>query len=303
MKLIFFSDLHLGTGVFKGRSGKHDMLELGLNILDQVLQKAQSLGATVVFGGDWFDQPLNVNVEALNGSIEILRKYQYVDIYAISGNHDLCTKAVFDPDEDGDYRYQRTSLDVLKHACPNFVLMDNSYYTQKDGVTLWFVPYFNYGHDFHNFLDYYWDKYHDTERNNGRNILIMHQTPQGNALNLPADVDMEGYKFDWVMCGHIHKPSQIGNLIVMGNPYQRDAGDFGQGKFIYLYGTDTNDFEPIQLDYPEVAQSVASLQEITLPTDTEVSEPEIYQGNDKIQILAEYCKDETLLEYIKTYLQ
>jgi DNA repair exonuclease SbcCD nuclease subunit len=303
MKLLFFSDLHLGSGMFKGRSGREDMLELGFDILHQVLAKAEELQATVVFGGDWFDQPLNVNIDALNGSIEILKNHRYVNVYAISGNHDLTTKATFNPDSEGDFRYQRTSLDVLKYACENFILMDNSYFMQKDGVTVWLVPYFNSGYDFHSFLDYYWDKYHDTERNKGKNILVMHQTPQGNALNLPADVDMEGYKFDWVLCGHIHKPSQDGNLIVMGNPYQRDAGDFGQDKYIYLYDTQDDSWEPIKLKYPEVAQSVASLQGVVVPTETTEELTEVYQTNDKVQILAEYCGDNFLLEYIKPYLQ
>lgn len=301
MKLLFFSDLHLGTGVFKGRSGRQAMLDLGCMILTQVLQKARDLNAKVMFGGDWFDQPLNVNIEALNASIEILNRFSDIEIFAISGNHDLCTKAVFDPDDDGDYRYPKTALWPLAQACSNFKLMDNEKFATNFNRTYWFVPYFNSGWDFNNYLDWILHCYQDSSMT--RNILIMHQTPQGNALNLPADVDMDGYKFDWVMCGHIHKPSQFGNLIVMGNPYQRDAGDFGQGKFIYLYDTETNDFEPIQLDYPKVVQSVASLQEIVLPKETEVAEPEIYQGNDKIQILAEYCKDETLIEYIKTYLQ
>lgn len=302
MKLIFFSDLHLGSGIFKGRSGREDMLILGFDILTQVLSKARELNAKVIFGGDWFDQPLNVNIDALNGSIEVLNKFSDIEIYAISGNHDLATKALFDPDYELDFRYPKTALWSLHKACDNFTLMDNTKFAMNFGTTLWFAPYFNSGFDFNNYLDWILHRYQDSSMT--KNILVMHQTPQGNALNLPADVDMEGYKFDWVLCGHIHKPSQDGNLIVMGNPYQRDAGDFGQDKYIYLYDTQENEWDTIKLAYPEVAQSVASLQ-TGIAVSTELTEEitEVYQTNDKVQILGEYCGDNSLLEYIKPYLQ
>lgn len=302
MKLIFFSDLHLGAGVFKRKDGiRLDMLTLGLDILYEILEIARERKAKVVFGGDWFDQPLNVNIDALNWSIERLNEFPDVEIFAISGNHDLATKAIFNPDDDGDYRYPKTSLWSLDQACHNFNLMDNQKFAMNFGTTFWFVPYFNSGQDFNNYLDDILHKYQSHDMT--KNILVMHQTPQGNALNLPPDADLEGYKFDLVLCGHIHKPSQDGNLIVMGNPYQRDAGDFGQDKFIYLYDTQEDSWEPIKLNYPEVAQSVASLQGVAVPTETTEEITEVYQTNDKLQILGEYCGDNSLLEYIKPYLQ
>lgn len=306
MKLLFFSDLHLGTGVFKGKdSTKSDMLGLGLGILRQILELAREQKATVLFGGDWFDQPISVNIKAMNASIELLNYYPDVQIYAISGNHDLSSKAIYKPDWEGDYRYPYTSLSILQKACSNFHLQDNHayYHFGSTDVKVWFMPFYQQGFDecledmvvkFHEPLDY--------------NILLMHQTPVGNSLNLPPDTTYDYDLFDQIFCGHIHKPSHSGNLCVMGNPYQRDAGDYGQHKYVYLFDTNHKSFKWVLLDYPEVASSdylIGREAEFAFTEEClSVSElTEVYQSKDKVAILESYCENkEVYLNYIKKFL-
>lgn len=307
MKLLFFSDLHLGTGIFKGELSNLDMLDLGKDILHQILSLAKLHKATVIFGGDWFHNPINVNIASLNASIEIINRYPSVDIYAISGNHDLSSKIIYETDENGYFKYPDTALTVLSKACPNFKLCDNLPFgvfanVRPGGLDLviHFIPYFNRGEDFQ---DYMYNTIQNNDKVNLDNvsILVMHQSIANNGLNLIPDVDLDDCSYNWIMCGHIHKPADLGDIIIMGNPYQRDSGDFGQLKNVYLYDTLSNSFEKIRLDYPNVSKSMSTLQGLEINLDI-VEEEDVYQTNDVVNILEKYCNDSDLLNYIKTYV-
>ncbi len=296
MKVLFFSDLHLGTGFIKTSEGSVDRLEIGLDILDQVLKLAQELGALVVFGGDFFDSPIMVPIKAMIRAINLMNSYPGVPVYAISGNHDLAAKAL-DPDN-----YPETSLDVIAESVSQFKLMNKTEgpVFLDNGYAINFIPFFDNKEAFSKAFE----RIMSHENLMGeKSLLVIHQTPEGNLLNLPSDFEADLSSFHRVFCGHIHKPGFHKNVLVMGNPYHRDAGDRGQEKFVYVLDTKVEELAAISLKYPEI---VSPALESFTPSDETVSlefDGDVIElGGDFLPILEANSPTPDHFDFIKTLI-
>lgn len=86
--LVFVADLHLHPFRLCSRDGGRDRLNDGLQALDQSLGYAREIQALWIFLGDAKQPRILWHQEALNGALEIFRKYGDVTKLFLPGNHD-----------------------------------------------------------------------------------------------------------------------------------------------------------------------------------------------------------------------
>ena len=64
-------------------------------------------------------------------------------------------------------------------------------------------------------------------------------------------------KFDKVYAGHFHLPSNNGNIIYVGSPYQLTWNDYGDRKRIIVYDTKTGDHKDVRFESTELFVKIA----------------------------------------------
>ncbi len=227
MKGIWFSDIHLYYWAKYNKDGRR--LQGQLEILEFLFKQAYTYNVPLFFGGDLFHSPIGVSNTLLSAVLprllELFNIYP-IQMYAISGNHDL------------------EGINNLKHRSPSYInTLANSI---KDFHNLDFesvefedfvvhgVPYLTNNVGFEEAIS-------DIEVVQGKfNILMNHgdykdqKDTNGIIIGKGENVDEEALKkFDLVMSGHVHKAGHLREHIYsIGSPMQHRLSDLG-GAFGY----------------------------------------------------------------------
>jgi len=241
MRFIVFSDLHVHGfryGATYDTSGINSRLLDGVQVLEQVLERADEIGAAaVLFGGDLFQEMGRVHTAAWNRVADTMsRGHGQPPVHAIAGNHDLIAK-----------RTGESALHALRHVNGVNVYETPTVYCWGE-VAVTFIPFLQDPEDLADAVQAAWAGSGidlndlDTETHH---ILLSHNgiTEQANALGFTTDDafslqdihDAAPVPDGWslVLNGHYHKRRTLklpnGNAaVIIGSTMQHNFGDAGQ---------------------------------------------------------------------------
>jgi len=226
MEFLIFSDLHLNKFPCSNitKEGENELLISGLNIIDQVYNKAVDCGIrTIFFCGDLFHTRSKIDPEIYSNFVyEKFRKYfgkqSKCQLIIIPGNHDQINKIgthFLKPYSEIENVY------VIDDLCKrdDFILCPHQYNTER----------------LYTFLK------NNSDENS---IVFMHQlifnSPimSGAIFRKNEAVDVTKFKYKYLFSGHNHRPFENKKLNVcnMGSPMHYDFGDAEcQDRFMVHY--------------------------------------------------------------------
>lgn len=224
---LALADIHVND--WKENYGyKGDRLQKSLVPLQIVGDIAKNKGIPLLIPGDLFHTPKSLSNKVFDAFIDTYDKYlRKVTIVAISGNHDQFEKNTFDHRSPS---YIKTLSRILPHFhCVDFNRLPLD--VNGEQVSIYGIPYLTNNIDFKKVLHSFKPDKRDF------NILLIHSDIPGakNGFGFEIgqvreieDVDKLFIQWDLVLCGHIHKPQQLGNsLYMLGSPGHQNAGDVG----------------------------------------------------------------------------
>ena len=184
--------------------------------------------------GDVFHIRYSVSVDLLNRLTDFLADITLKDSVRVSilpGNHDQINVE------------GRNALEVLSHI--NGVIVHNE--PVREGLAVWF-PYRKPAR-----VEYFMASvFGDRIPIKRPDVLFIHHGIKGAWMNDgyqdPDGLDPKIFKgFKKIICGHYHKPQELGDLIVyVGSPYQIDAGEAGQPKGYGIWDGKKYEFVPMR---------------------------------------------------------
>ncbi len=169
---------------------------------------------------------------------------QGLDVYLISGNHDLETYKAGDL---STALYTLASIKSEKHGS-EVIFLDDSHVSKKNNITLMGIPYIHSTGDFKAVLE----KVNEIQPD----VLLIHQGIDEfkPAAGIPdtglKELDLEETG-GWVLAGHYHKKHRVNKVIQVGAPVQHNFGDEGQERGCWLIDTEADTAEFYKLTYPE----------------------------------------------------
>jgi len=227
MKGIWFSDIHLYYWTKYNSDGRR--LQGQLDVLEFLFKQAYTYKVPLFFGGDLFHSPVGVSNTLLSAVLprllELFNIYP-INLYAISGNHDL--------EGINTLKHRSPSyVNTLANSIENFHNLDFTSFEAEDFVVHG-IPYLTNNEGFgeavnkiaiidgkFNILMNHGDYYGQKDTNG---III----GKGENVNEKA---LE--KFDLVLSGHVHKAEHLRkNIYSIGSPMQHRLSDLG-GAFGY----------------------------------------------------------------------
>lgn len=294
MKFLVFSDLHIHD--YKNHNSvKHSRLYDCLKVLEDVFLIAFEKGIEyILFCGDLFDSPKELDTLVINETVRTFKELfiKYPDIYfvAISGNHDMSTKSIYGQKINSSQKF-------LSDAFDNFFLIDDNS-LQLNDVTIQGFRYYDFTEDF--LKDY------NSRDFKGKVINLIHQSPIGISNKfIHADLDISKLK-GMTFCGHIHTPEILADtFVVVGNPIHRDKGDLDQEKYVWVYDSDTEDLDTIQLDgyLKFTSEETEYTNAIVVTKPLEVESENFEMSNDEEGLLESYLKSVNKLDHLNSGIQ
>lgn len=257
---IAFSDLHMHkyTQFSKEIQGINGRLYQSILVLGYMAKLAEKYGVPLFFPGDFFETQAWLDNEL--GALALHTYKKMIEaketwMYAISGNHDMS---------------QRNSNDVKSPShlvkfkvFDRFCLLDDisCAITPGDELVIQGVPYMDNDADT---LKAIKEKKKGLELvpKKAIKILLLHQDFPG--AKTPAGFECKEYKaldrdlnklfkpWDFVLCGHIHRPQKLArNAWMLGSPIQQITSDAGTKMGYWkLYSDKTIKFCPLNKKFP-----------------------------------------------------
>jgi DNA repair exonuclease SbcCD nuclease subunit len=228
-RIFIISDSHLGC-----RSNS----VLWLNIIEDyffnffipLVKKEYKEGDILFHLGDVFDNRQSLNLAAQNLGIRVFEELSKIfpEIHIIVGNHDIMKKN----------SNEISSVDCLKYI-PNVNVHKQPKILNYNGIKCLLMP---------------WRRDSDHERETLDSIkdkidyMFCHTETQGVQTSLSTKHLHEGgnspsvfKRFKRVYSGHIHYRQEIGNFILVGNPYHMTRSDRGNQKGVYILDLSSGD--------------------------------------------------------------
>ena len=152
--------------------------------------------------------------------------------YFLSGNHDIYFK------HNNSITLQ-SSLELDKRFGINLITSSPKTY-QFDNISIDFIPWISSSNrnEISEFIEH-----------SNSNILVGHLETKGARMS-PTELCTESHlntdsikKYKWVLSGHFHIPSQVGNIKYIGNPYQIIWSDYNSPRGFSVLDTETLDIE------------------------------------------------------------
>lgn len=205
--------------------------------------------------GDIFHKPISLSNDLIDEAFVFIKDSLHeleVDMYAISGNHDLSRSNFVHKKPSPSYIRTLSKL-VDEVNCWDL----KSGYVQWGDVDIYLhgVPYLTHNKGFVEYIE------NIATSISCKNILMIHRdlpgavNPMGYAINETSDLPKRFKKlfkkFDLVLCGHIHKPQKLGkNIYMIGSPKHQNRGDSGcEMGYWELHDDMSMHFKP--LNYPQ----------------------------------------------------
>lgn len=209
LRLIHIADVHLGASPDAqmpwGEQRRADIKNTFYEVLDQIVKEHIPL---LLIAGDLFHrQPLKRELKELNARFARMEDTQIV---IVAGNHDYVhSKSCY-----RGFAWAENVHFLWKHEM-------QSVYLEHLQTTVYGSSYWNSQEP----EDFYSSCRPDGRP--GRHILLLHG---GDAAHRPFSAEaLKKAGFDYVACGHIHKPGHIikNRIVMAGAPEPTDCNDFG----------------------------------------------------------------------------
>ena len=293
MKFLIFSDLHIHK--YKNHNeSKNSRFYDCLRVLEDVFIIASVRGIdAILFCGDLFDSPKELDTEVINHTFKAFKNLfiaTNIKFISISGNHDISTKSLYGQKINSSQKF-------LSDAFDNFFLIDDNS-LQLNDVTIQGFRYYDFTEDF--LKDY------NSRDFKGKVINLIHQSPIGISNKfIHADLDISKLK-GMTFCGHIHTPEILADtFVVVGNPIHRDKGDLDQEKYVWVYDSDTEDLDTIQLDgyLKFTSEETEYTNAIVVTKPLEVESENFEMSNDEEGLLESYLKSVNKLDHLNSGIQ
>jgi DNA repair exonuclease SbcCD nuclease subunit len=228
MKIIIFSDLHLGSGQSYGHvvNGFNSRINDFFNSALFILNYAKEHGIKkAIFAGDLY-RTKNPNTEERMFFHQLLIKAQEwgIEITGIAGNHDLVSNNISAASPEG------ISLNY-------FSIFNQAVLLPLPGADFYLYPYSTF------------DPKKVSVDKSKRNVMIGHLTVSGSMIGHSDYImdDEESFQisdfdsFDLVFLGHIHKPQTLGNKIhYIGSVDKTDISERDEVKRFFVYDLEMN---------------------------------------------------------------
>ena len=236
-RIWFITDTHLGI-----RNNSNEWLEQTRSYFNEfffpLIRENYQSGDVLIHLGDYFDSRQSINLKVLNLGIEIAEEMSHIfkdGSYIIVGNHDIWNKS----------SNEINSVKSLKWI-PKINIFEEPETLKLGSRKLLLLP---------------WMKDHESEKSflescDSHDILCCHTDVSGARFNKYTMVE-EGpslnsfAKFLRVYSGHIHYSQKIGNVNMLGSPYELTRSDMENPKSITLLDLETleetvfpNNFSP-----------------------------------------------------------
>jgi DNA repair exonuclease SbcCD ATPase subunit len=218
---IWISDVHISI----------KNLTVSIQVLREALELARDRKVPLFVSGDLNDTKAVMRSEWVAALIELFMEFKDVQIYVLTGNHDMDNK-----------NSNTHSLEFLKHY-PHITVIDKPSVHYVSGHPFFCIPYCVNKDAFKDALN--------QARANGIKKLIAHQGVLGSFMGDyivdESSISPEEFAdFDIVMLGHYHKFQRNLNYIYCGSPFTVNSGEADQIKFIHEVSVNE---ETNQLDF------------------------------------------------------
>lgn len=219
-RVWLITDTHLGV-----RNNSTEWIEIIDNFFDDfffpLVEKFYKPGDVLIHDGDFFDSRQSVNLRVLNQGVSIAERLSkiFVDgIWILIGNHDIF----------GKNSNEVNSLKSIKWI-PNITVCEEPYTLELGEKRFFMMP---------------WRK--DTEaeiecleKADPHDYLCCHCDIRGLKFNKFVEIEHGAElnkfkKFGRVFSGHIHYGQEVGNIKMLGSPYELTRSDMGNPKGIHL---------------------------------------------------------------------
>lgn len=230
---IAFSDIHLYK--FQAFNKGNSRLENSLKAMRIICNVALEHRVPILFCGDLFHIPKEVENETLTQVMEFFESIRQVEFFAISGNHDLSQKNGW------DYRSPTYLKGFNCFPCFRWLDYHKKPYPIKGGW-LQGLPYMNSVLELNKGIEAYRP---EIKKQKGFKILMLHTDCPGQKgfdnlehgeAELPKNIDHYFRDWDLVLFGHVHRPQKITEKCYMlGSPIHQVASDKGEMGYWEIY--------------------------------------------------------------------
>ena len=224
-RVWFITDTHLGI-----RNNSNEWIDIISDYFDNwflpLVDKEYREGDVLIHLGDYYDSRQSVNLKVLNLGVDIAEKLsnRFKDgVHIIIGNHDIWGKTSNDIN----------SLKSLKWI-PNITIHEEPSTLNLGNKSFFLMP---------------WRKDHEAEKEclesaSTHDYLCCHTDVTGMRFNRFVKIEDgintdDTKKFGTVYSGHIHYAQELGNVKMLGSPYQLTRSDRGNPKGITLLDLET----------------------------------------------------------------
>lgn len=231
-RVMIFSDFHWGKS-------KNSEIKIHQNekFIKWFIKQALSNNITdIIFMGDWFESRNTISVKTYNHSYDALKSMSDagLTVHMIIGNHDI-------------YYRETNTVNSLKpyNEIPNVHIFTNAEPVSFNGE--------------HKGLLVPWDTFdYNTMKGGDYDVMFGHFEFIGAVHNaVSSDTSKHGFNGNemtgvapLVFSGHYHARREYnfkdGKVLCVGCPLQLDWGDYNDTKGIYIYDSNTNDYEFIE---------------------------------------------------------
>jgi DNA repair exonuclease SbcCD nuclease subunit len=236
-RVWFITDTHLGV-----RNNSNEWIDQMREYFNDwffpLVRKHYRPGDVLIHLGDFFDSRQSINLKVLNLGVSVAEEFSNIfesGVYFIVGNHDIWGKTT----------NEVNSLKSIKWI-PGISILENPVSLTLNDRRFFMMP---------------WRKDHEEEEMTlekalPHDVLCCHTDIRGlkfnRYVNIESGANQDKFnKFGRVYSGHIHYAQKVGNINMLGSPYELTRSDMDNTKSITLLDLETmkeeiyvNDFSP-----------------------------------------------------------
>ena len=233
-RVWFITDTHLGIRN-SSNEWQYIIREYFFDWFFPLVRKNYRPGDVLIHCGDFYDSRQSINLKVLNLGVEVVEEMSNIfkdGVYFIVGNHDIF----------GKMSNTVNSLKSIKWV-PGITILEDPHTLFLGDKKFFMMP---------------WRKDHKEEEETLENAdphdyLCCHADIRGLSFSRYVKVETgteikKFSKFSKVYSGHIHYAQEVGNIRMLGSPYELTRSDMGNPKGILLLDLEKT-IEELELEF------------------------------------------------------
>lgn len=229
-------------------------IEVSRQFLVHLFVQADAMGVPILLPGDLWHTPAGIATKTFYIFAklfnELRQRFPNVRVIGIPGNHDQVESSKIDtPVPNLFSAWCECFPETFKDASFQFIETKN--------LIISGIPYISHNIGFNDYIKKSLSEKINGHKSEALRVLLIHTDlpaaidPSGREIgqveNVPRNLGRFFKDWDFVLCGHIHKPQIMwaDNVIMMGSPYQqrRSDAECPMG-YWHLYSDKTHEFIP-----------------------------------------------------------